>query len=152
MLFFFFQADILITSPFLPPRDWSQVVRNPAVITPGSMPQRMPDQFVRQWPSILPLEAARPTNVHMRSRPRPMLPLSAQMITQTLPQYRSQQHVISADHSIPLLSGSSQSHEGPSRWPRSIYENHELLARENARTIQASLVPHFIIELDTNDI
>ncbi|EPB68698.1 hypothetical protein ANCCEY_12210 [Ancylostoma ceylanicum] len=67
------EADILITSPFLPTRDWSQVVRNPAVITPGSMPQRMPDQFVRQWPSILPLEAARPTNVHMRSRPRPML-------------------------------------------------------------------------------
>ncbi|RCN37406.1 hypothetical protein ANCCAN_16697 [Ancylostoma caninum] len=65
-------ADILVNNPFLPPRDWSQVVRNP-MITPGSMPQRVPDQFVRQWPSILPLDAGRQTNVHMRNRPRPVL-------------------------------------------------------------------------------
>ncbi|VDM72713.1 unnamed protein product [Strongylus vulgaris] len=38
---------------------------------------------------------------------------------------------------MPLLSGSSQSHEGLSRWPRSIYENHELLTGGNAGRVQS---------------
>ncbi|CAJ0589725.1 unnamed protein product [Cylicocyclus nassatus] len=129
-------ADVMVNQ-YSTPRDWSQVMRNAQIMASLPSPQLATDQLnARHWPPSYSMEAACNGNAHLKNRLRQMLPLNAQMITQSLPQYRSQQHLISVDQSIPLLSGSSQSHEGPSRWPRSIYENHELLGSGTAGRVQ----------------
>lgn len=118
-------------------QEWSQqhLVRNPLPIPPSPMvvqQQRRQNVFsAGYWHSNFPMDANHPL---ARGRTRQMAPLSAQAFTQALPQYRSQQHTADGEGAAatPLLSGSSQSFEGFSRWPRSIYENHELLCRDNA--------------------
>ncbi|WKY09312.1 hypothetical protein Q1695_002012 [Nippostrongylus brasiliensis] len=117
-------------------QDWSQLMRGTSPITPSPMvvqQQRRQNAFsAGYWHSNFPLD----TNYlnETRNGPRQLTPMSAQAFTQNLPQYRSQQHSTANDNNaaIPLLSGSSLSFEGSSRWPRAIYENHELIARGNA--------------------
>ncbi|KHJ92952.1 hypothetical protein OESDEN_07144 [Oesophagostomum dentatum] len=134
-------TELMLNNHYAPVREWSQVMRNPLLVAPMPVPQLPPEQFsVRHWPPNFSQDAGRSNNAHMRNRLRHMMPPSAQMITQALPQYRSQQHLLSADQSVPLLSGLSQSHEGSSRWPRSIYENHELLSHTYALTTMFDLV------------
>ncbi|KAK6753640.1 hypothetical protein RB195_012931 [Necator americanus] len=126
-------ADAQITNHF----SLAGVVLNPFLSTSVPVSHYGVDQYiVRQWPPTFILDNNHQNNVNLRNRTRRMLPLNAEVITQTVPQYRSQQRFVPVETSIPLLSGSSQSHEVPSRWPRSIYENRELLARDNAGRIQ----------------
>lgn len=113
-------------------RDWSQLVR----ISPPTSSSVVVQQIRRQnglnsaqWNPILSVDVG---NI-LRARSRQVAPLRAEVFTQSLPQYRSQRHLENSEraYTIPLLSGSSQSYEGSSRWPRAIYENNEFLADEN---------------------
>lgn len=107
-------------------RDWSQFIR----ISPSTPSSMVVQQHGRQntlnseqWN---PIFSAGGANV-LRTRSRQMV------FTQSLPQYRSQRHIQTNEpvDTVPLLSRSSQSYGGSSRWPRAIYENNEFLAEKN---------------------
>ncbi|KAJ1347968.1 hypothetical protein KIN20_003165 [Parelaphostrongylus tenuis] len=112
-------------------RDWSSLVRtSPSTPSPMVLQQHGRQNFLNcgQWNSIFTSDGG---NV-LRARSRQMAPLSAQVLTQSLPQYRSQRHVQTSESvdTMPLLYHSSQSYESSSRWPRAIYENNEFLAEK----------------------
>ncbi|KAE9421590.1 hypothetical protein Angca_004722, partial [Angiostrongylus cantonensis] len=115
---------------------WSHLVRISPSTAPMVVPQHRRQKTANsgEWNPIFSVNGG---NV-LRTRSRQMVPLSAQVITQRLPQYRSQRHIHTSEaiDNIPLLSGSSQSYEGSSRWPRAIYENNEFLSDENPTKFQ----------------
>ncbi|KJH48470.1 hypothetical protein DICVIV_05454 [Dictyocaulus viviparus] len=112
-------------------RDWSQFARNSlSASSPSAIQHHRKQHFNSgQWNPSFYTDC----NNILRTRSRQMTSLSAQVFTQNLPQYRSQRHFEASESTdaVPLLSVSSHTYEGSSRWPRAIYGNNELLIDEN---------------------
>ncbi|XGW01069.1 hypothetical protein V3C99_013766, partial [Haemonchus contortus] len=106
--------------------EWSPFVQKP----PHNAPSIVSKEQRRQDVSCVGLSNFFVDSFHLETpKIRPFKTISSSKpFTQSFPQYRSRPSTATgSSHAVPSLSSSSQMFGESSRWPRSIYENHQFL-------------------------